>query len=63
VLSRCIGSASRACRAPTLGGAIGLHGGEAASSRGRFQALSTAPQKEVIGFLDNLVLFKLPEEQ
>ncbi|HEX5064508.1 MAG TPA: di-heme oxidoredictase family protein [Myxococcota bacterium] len=49
-------------RATTLGGAIALHGGEAASSRGRFQALSTAQQKEVIAFLDNLVLFKLPEE-
>ena len=50
-------------RATTLGGAIALHGGEAASSRGRFQALSTAQQKEVIAFLDNLVLFKLPEEE
>ena len=50
-------------RATTLGGAIGLHGGEAASSRGRFQALSAAQQKEVIAFLDNLVLFKLPEEE
>jgi len=49
-------------RATTLGGAIALHGGDAASSRGRFQALSTAQQKEVIAFLDSLVLFKLPEE-
>ena len=49
-------------RATTLAGAIALHGGEAASSRGRFQALSDAQQQEVIAFLDNLVLFKLPVE-
>jgi hypothetical protein len=49
-------------RATTLAGAIALHGGEAAGSRGRFQALSNAQQQEVIAFLDNLVLFKLPEE-
>jgi hypothetical protein len=50
-------------RATTLGGAIALHGGEAAASRGRFQALSTARQKEVVAFLENLVLFKIPEEE
>jgi Di-haem oxidoreductase, putative peroxidase len=49
-------------RATTLTGAIALHGGEAASSRGRFQALSDAQQQEVVAFLDNLVLFKLPVE-
>jgi CxxC motif-containing protein (DUF1111 family) len=49
-------------RATTLGGAIALHGGEASSSRGRFHALSVAQQKEVVAFLDNLLLFKLPEE-
>jgi cytochrome c peroxidase len=50
-------------RATTLAGAIALHGGEAAGSRGRFQALSNAQQQEVIAFLDNLVLFKLPEPE
>jgi cytochrome c peroxidase len=50
-------------RATTLGEAIALHGGEAASARGRFQALPVAQQKEVIAFLDNLVLFKLPEPE
>jgi CxxC motif-containing protein (DUF1111 family) len=50
-------------RATTLAGAIGFHGGDATSSRGRFEALSETQQKDVIAFLDNLVLFKVPEPQ
>jgi CxxC motif-containing protein (DUF1111 family) len=49
-------------RATTLAGAIAWHDGEAAGSRGRFEALSQTRQRELISFLDNLVLFKMPEE-
>jgi CxxC motif-containing protein (DUF1111 family) len=38
------------------------HGGEAASSRDRAAALSVAQQAQLVAFLENLVLFKLPEE-
>jgi cytochrome c peroxidase len=47
-------------RATTLTEAIALHGGEAQASRDRFVALGADSQKQLIAFLDNLVLFKLP---
>lgn len=49
-------------RATTLTEAILAHGGEAANSRDEFMGLSTSNQEYVITFLNNLVLFKLPEE-
>lgn len=49
-------------RATTLTEAILEHGGEAARARGHFMTLSTADKKALIAFLNNLVLFKLPEE-
>jgi hypothetical protein len=52
-------------RATTLAEAIAAHGGEAASSRARFEGLTATRQAEVIAFLENLVLFKIevPEEE
>jgi mono/diheme cytochrome c family protein len=50
-------------RATTLTEAILEHGGEAASSRDAFVALPTARQMDLIAFLDNLVLFKLEEDE
>lgn len=50
-------------RATTLTEAILLHGGEAQRSRNRFARLSPSRQRDVIAFLDNLVLFKLEEEE
>ena len=49
-------------RATTLSEAILEHGGEAATSRSNFLRLSAQEQADVIAYLDNLVLFKLPEE-
>ena len=49
-------------RATTLTEAILEHGGEAATSKNAFLRLSTQEQADVIAYLDNLVLFKLPEE-
>jgi hypothetical protein len=49
-------------RATTLTEAVLEHGGEAASSRDRAAALSVAQQAQLVAFLENLVLFKLPEE-
>jgi len=49
-------------RATTLTEAILEHGGEAASSRNAFLALSQNQKKDVITFLNNLVLFKMEEE-
>ena len=49
-------------RATTLTEAILEHGGEAAASKTAFQRLSTQEQADVIAYLDNLVLFKLPED-
>ena len=49
-------------RATTLTEAILEHGGEAANSRDNFLGLSTSNQEHIIAFLNNLVLFKLPEE-
>ncbi len=45
-------------RATTLTEAILEHGGEAAASRAAFAALTTAEQKDLLAFLNNLVLFK-----
>jgi CxxC motif-containing protein (DUF1111 family) len=47
-------------RATTLAEAILEHGGEASTARTAFLDLTTDQQKDVIAFLDNLVLFKLP---
>jgi hypothetical protein len=48
-------------RATTLTEAILAHGGEATGSKNKFVALSLGSQKDLIAFLDNLVLFKLEE--
>ena len=48
-------------RATTLTEAIVAHGGEGDESRTAFQARSEAEQADLIAYLDNLVLFKLPE--
>jgi hypothetical protein len=49
-------------RATTLTEAILLHGGEGLGARRAFEQLSGGEQSDLIAFLDNLVLFKLPEE-
>jgi hypothetical protein len=49
-------------RATTLTEAILEHGGEAASSRAAFLALSPEAQQDLLAFLNNLVLFKVEEE-
>jgi cytochrome c peroxidase len=49
-------------RATTVTEAILEHGGEAAVSSAAFQALPTSMQQDVVAFLQNLVLFKLPED-
>jgi hypothetical protein len=43
--------------------AILEHGGEAASSRREFQRVTVANQRALIAFLDNLVLFKVEEDE
>jgi hypothetical protein len=48
-------------RATTITEAILEHGGEAQTSRNNFVALSTSDKKDVITFLNNLVLFKVEE--
>lgn len=50
-------------RATTLTEAILEHGGEARSSRNAFAGRSDAEKADIIAFLDNLVLFKAPEEE
>jgi hypothetical protein len=50
-------------RATTLTEAILAHGGEAADSRRQFQLLRASSQRALIAFLDNLVLFKLEEDE
>lgn len=50
-------------RSTTLTEAILEHGGEGAASRTAFQGLTLAKQKDVIAFLDSLVLFKVPEPE
>jgi hypothetical protein len=47
-------------RAATLTNAIQLHGGEAASSRSAFNALSNASKDDLLAFLNNLVLHAVP---
>src|SRR5262245_12934181 len=47
-------------RATTLTEAILEHGGEATSARSNFVGLSTSNKRDVIAFLENLVLFKVP---
>ncbi|MBV8878926.1 MAG: hypothetical protein JO332_03070 [Planctomycetaceae bacterium] len=49
-------------RATTLTEAILEHGGEGAASRAAFLALPDASKKDLISFLNNLVLFKLPAQ-
>jgi cytochrome c553/mono/diheme cytochrome c family protein len=46
-------------RATTLTEAILEHGGEGAPSRAAFESLTTAQQKDLLAFLDNLVLAKV----
>jgi cytochrome c peroxidase len=50
-------------RATTLSEAILGHGGEAEPSRNAFDRLPAADQEAVIAYLENLVLFKLPEPE
>jgi len=50
-------------RATTLTEAILAHGGEAARSRQAFERMSRDEQTALIAFLDNLVLFKMAEEE
>jgi len=49
-------------RATTLTEAVLEHGGEAQAARDAFVALSEASQSDLLAYLDNQVLFKLPEE-
>jgi cytochrome c peroxidase len=49
-------------RATTITEAIVEHGGEAEASRNAPAALSTAEQRDLLAFLENLILFKLEEE-
>jgi CxxC motif-containing protein (DUF1111 family) len=49
-------------RAPTLDEAIRAHGGEAAASANAYADLSEAAHAQLVTFLKNLVLFRLPEE-
>jgi len=49
-------------RASTLTEAILEHGGEAAAARAAFVGLETAEKKDLVAFLESLVLFRLPEE-
>ena len=50
-------------RATTITEAILEHGGESQQSRKAFQSLSTRQQQRLIAFLENLILFKIPEEK
>jgi len=50
-------------RATTLTEAILEHGGEAQASRDAFAALTTSSKRDVITFLNNLILFTLEEEE
>jgi len=49
-------------RATTLTEAILEHGGEATLSRIAFRSISTSAQQDVLAFLNNLILFKVPED-
>ena len=48
-------------RATTPAEAILAHGGEAAAARDSFAAQPQATQDNVVAFLNNFVLFKVPE--
>jgi CxxC motif-containing protein (DUF1111 family) len=50
-------------RATTLDEAIRAHGGEAAPVRDAYAALTLAEQAELLAFLENLVLFRTPEDE
>jgi hypothetical protein len=50
-------------RATTLTEAILEHGGEAGPSRAAFLAIGSTKQQALIAFLDNLVLFKMSEDE
>lgn len=50
-------------RASTLTEAILAHGGDAQNSRNAFAALDIGARKDLVAFLDNLVLFKQEEEE
>jgi hypothetical protein len=49
-------------RATTLVEAIEEHGGEGANARAAFEALNASDRRDLIAFLDNLVLHKIDEE-
>lgn len=49
-------------RATTLTEAILEHGGEATAAKNAFVAMTTPNQADLIAFLNNLVLFKIPED-
>jgi cytochrome c peroxidase len=50
-------------RATTIGEAILMHGGEAQPSRDAFARLGAQDREAVLAYLENLVLFKIPEEE
>jgi CxxC motif-containing protein (DUF1111 family) len=50
-------------RATTLAQAIEFHGGESANSRNKYRALANKDQLALIAFLNNLVLYKVAEEE
>jgi CxxC motif-containing protein (DUF1111 family) len=50
-------------RATTLTEAIVFHGGDAEESRAAFEARTDQERSDLIAFLDNLVLFKLPDPE
>lgn len=50
-------------RATTLTEAILEHDGEAAGARAAFRSLTASDRADLIAFLNNLVLFKAPEEE
>ena len=49
-------------RATTLTEAILEHGGDAEASKQAFRDLPPEEQRDLIAFLNNLILFKIPEE-
>ncbi len=49
-------------RATTITEAILEHGGEALATQNAFRNLTQSDQEDLIAFLNNLVLFKTPEE-
>ena len=49
-------------RATTLHEAISVHGGEAADSAVRYTRVPEAEQQQIVAFLENLVIYKAPED-